>query len=62
MMGIGEFKKVIDTPWKGKEVSYYVEAKYEPYAKPENFDNVDVICACLRSWDVEASGRAGGHG
>jgi aminopeptidase N len=33
MMGIGEFKKVLDTPWKGKEVSYYVEAKYEPYAK-----------------------------
>jgi len=33
MMGIGEFKKVLDAPWKGKEVSYYVEAKYEPYAK-----------------------------
>ncbi len=33
MMGIGEFKKITDTPWKGKEVSYYVEAKYEPYAK-----------------------------
>jgi aminopeptidase N len=33
MIGVGEFKKVLDTPWKGKEVSYYVEAKYEPYAK-----------------------------
>ncbi|MDP2385354.1 MAG: M1 family aminopeptidase [Bacteroidota bacterium] len=33
MMGIGEFKKVTDTPWKGKEVSYYVEKEYEPYAK-----------------------------
>jgi acyl carrier protein len=29
---------------------------------PENFDTVDVICACLRSWDGKASGRAGGHG
>jgi aminopeptidase N len=33
MMGIGEFKKVTDTPWKGKEVSYYVEKEFEPYAK-----------------------------
>ena len=29
---------------------------------PENFDTVDVICACLRAWDGKASGRAGGHG
>jgi acyl carrier protein len=29
---------------------------------PENFDTVDVICACLRSWDGEASGQASGHG
>ena len=28
---------------------------------PENFDTVNVICACLRSWDGKA-GRAGGHG
>ena len=33
MMGIGEFKKVIDTPWKGKEISYYVEKEYESSAK-----------------------------
>lgn len=33
MMGIGEFKKVTDTPWNGKEVSYYVEKEYEQYAK-----------------------------
>lgn len=33
MMGVGEFKKVIDKPWNGKEVSYYVEKEYEPYAK-----------------------------
>jgi aminopeptidase N len=33
MMGIGEFKKVTDKPWNGKEVSYYVEKEYEPYAK-----------------------------
>jgi acyl carrier protein len=29
---------------------------------PENFENVNVICACLRSWDGAAAGRAGGHG
>ncbi len=33
MMGVGEFKKIIDTPWNGKEVSYYVEKEFEPYAK-----------------------------
>lgn len=33
MMGIGEFKKVTDKPWKNKEISYYVEPQYEPYAK-----------------------------
>lgn len=33
MMGIGEFKKVVDQPWNGKEISYYVEKQYEPYAK-----------------------------
>lgn len=33
MMGIGEFKKVLDKPWNGKEISYYVEKEYEPYAK-----------------------------
>jgi aminopeptidase N len=33
MMAIGEFKKVVDEPWNGKEVSYYVEKNYEPYAK-----------------------------
>jgi len=33
MMAVGEFKKVTDTPWNGKEVSYYVEKEYEPHAK-----------------------------
>jgi aminopeptidase N len=33
MMGVGEFKKVTDEPWKGKEISYYVEKEFEPYAK-----------------------------
>jgi aminopeptidase N len=33
MMGVGEFKKVVDKPWSGKEISYYVEKEYEPYAK-----------------------------
>lgn len=33
MMAVGEFKKVVDQPWKGMEVSYYVEKEYEPFAK-----------------------------
>jgi len=33
MMAIGEFVKVTDEPWKGKEISYYVEKEYKPYAK-----------------------------
>ena len=33
MMAVGEFKKVTDAPVNGKEVSYYVEKEYEPYAK-----------------------------
>jgi aminopeptidase N len=33
MMAIGEFKKITDTPWKGKEISYYVEKEFEKYAK-----------------------------
>jgi aminopeptidase N len=33
MMAVGMFKKVTDEPWNGKEVSYYVDAEYEPYAK-----------------------------
>ena len=33
MMGVGEFKKVTDEPWNGKEISYYVEKEYEQHAK-----------------------------
>jgi aminopeptidase N len=33
MMAVGEFKKVTDEPWNGKEVSYYVEKEYEQHAK-----------------------------
>jgi aminopeptidase N len=33
MMAVGEFRKVTDEPWNGKEVSYYVEKEYEPHAK-----------------------------
>lgn len=29
MMAVGEFKKVTDNPWNGKEISYYVEKDYE---------------------------------
>jgi aminopeptidase N len=33
MMAVGEFKKVVDTPWNGKEISYYVDKEYEADAK-----------------------------
>lgn len=32
MMAVGDFKITKDS-WKGKEVSYYLESKYAPYAK-----------------------------
>lgn len=32
MMAVGEFKKVTDQPWNGKEISYYVEKEYEQHA------------------------------
>lgn len=33
MMAVGDFVITKDTPWKGKEVSYYQEKAYAPYAK-----------------------------
>lgn len=33
MMAIGDFAVVKDNKWRGKEVNYYVEKEYEPYAK-----------------------------
>ncbi len=33
MMAVGEFAVVKDAKWRGKEVNYYVEKEYEPYAK-----------------------------
>jgi aminopeptidase N len=33
MMATGGFKKFTDEPWRGKEVSYYVEAPYYEHAK-----------------------------
>jgi aminopeptidase N len=33
MMAIGEFAVVKDAKWRGKEVNYYVEKEFEPYAK-----------------------------
>ncbi|HTN47690.1 MAG TPA: M1 family metallopeptidase [Flavipsychrobacter sp.] len=33
MFAIGTFSKIEDKSWNGKEVSYYVEPEYAPYAK-----------------------------
>ncbi len=43
MMAIGEFKKVTDAPWKGKEISYYVEKEYEAHAKAIFGDTKEMI-------------------
>jgi aminopeptidase N len=32
-MGVGDYAIIKDVPYKGKEVSYYVEKQYAPYAK-----------------------------
>ncbi|MEX0635989.1 MAG: M1 family metallopeptidase [Ferruginibacter sp.] len=32
-MGVGDYTIIKDVPYKGKEVSYYVEKEYAPYAK-----------------------------
>lgn len=33
MMAVGDFAVVKDTKWRGREVSYFVEKEFEPYAK-----------------------------
>lgn len=43
MMAVGQFQKVVDEPWKGKEISYYVEKEYEPHAKAIFGDTKEMI-------------------
>lgn len=43
MMGVGEFVKVTDEPWNGKEVSYYVEKPFVPHAKAIFGDTKEMI-------------------
>lgn len=43
MMAVGEFKKVVDEPWNGKEISYYVEKDYEAHAKAIFGDTKEMI-------------------
>lgn len=43
MMAVGEFKKVTDAPWNGKEISYYVEPLYEEHAKEIFGDTKEMI-------------------
>ncbi|MCB0515246.1 MAG: M1 family aminopeptidase [Chitinophagales bacterium] len=38
MMGVGSFEVIKDKPWRGREVNYYLEKDYAPYAK-EIFGN-----------------------
>jgi aminopeptidase N len=33
MMAIGDFAVIKDNKWRGKEVNYYIEKEFEPYAK-----------------------------
>ncbi len=56
MMAVGEFKKITDNPWNGKEVSYYVEKEYEPFAQaifgntPEMIDFFSGILGTPYPW------------
>lgn len=43
MMAVGEFKKVTDAPWNGKEISYYVDQQYEEHAKAIFGDTREMI-------------------
>jgi aminopeptidase N len=43
MMAVGRFRKVVDEPWNGKEISYYVEKEYEPHAKAIFGDTKEMI-------------------
>lgn len=43
MMAVGEFVKVTDTPWKDREISYYVEKEYAPFAKEIFGDTREMI-------------------
>jgi aminopeptidase N len=43
MMAAGEFVKVTDEPWNGKEISYYVEKEYAPHAKAIFGDTREMI-------------------
>jgi aminopeptidase N len=43
MMTVGEFKKITGEPWNGKEISYYVEKEYAPYAKDIFGDTKEMI-------------------
>ena len=42
MMAVGDFKITKDT-WRGKEVSYYLEPKYAPYAKQIFGNTTDML-------------------
>lgn len=53
MMAIGEFKKVVDAPWKGKEISYYVEKEYEAHAKAIFGDTKEMIGFYSKKLGVE---------
>lgn len=57
MFAVGQFHKVFDKEWKGKEVSYYVEPEYAPYAKlmfkntPEMIDYFSKITGVDYPWE-----------
>lgn len=43
MMAVGEFVKVVGDPWKGKEVSYFVEKEYASHAKAIFAETTEMI-------------------
>jgi aminopeptidase N len=53
MMAVGEFKKVVDEPWNGKEISYYVEKEYEQYANEIFGDTREMVDFFSRKLGVD---------
>lgn len=57
MMAVGDFAVVKDQPWRGREVNYFVEKKYEPFAKqifgntPEMLDFYSNSLGVEYPWD-----------
>lgn len=57
MFAIGEFDKVMDSSWRNKEIAYYVEPEFQPYAStmfrhtPEMIDYFSKVTGVAYPWN-----------